>query len=284
MRLKRKTKSIISGILCVGLIAGVLAGAIALFGGSTKTVSSFEFSVGAIDENGNHIKNSKQAIYTEDLIECQALTIEADYEADGTYQVFYYAQDKKFIGASDVMNTSDGLYEKGDTFQLARYCRIMITPAVPVDEDGNAEADFKIRFYEVYGYASDYTITVDKKQNYKFANLDSVFVWDDTNTGKYYKNNLSILLEMPTYTPSEIIEVSGKKEVIIYFSSVDASDAYSQLCVADESGDIVDTINFSVENCVVEGNLYSYKYELSEAATHVVLNAKKTVDYLIFVL
>ena len=215
MRLKRKTKSILTGILSVGLIAGILAGAIALFGGTTKTVSSFEFSVGAIDENGNHIKNSKQAIYTEDLIECQGLTIEADYEADGTYQVFYYDSDKRFIGSTDTMRTSDGVYSKNDTFVTAKYCRIMITPATPVDEDGKVEENFKIRFYEVHGYANDYTITVDKKQNFK---LNNYFVAVEDIIDKCYVGSNGVLLEIRTnegFGISEKIDVTAMKELKI---------------------------------------------------------------------
>lgn len=163
MRISKKTKSIISGILLVAIIAGVLALAGSLLGKETKTISSTEFSVGGINAQGNYVE-SKTSIYTKDMFECQGLTIEPDFEATGTYQVFYYDENKNFMGATEDFNAADGVYTKGSAFPFAVYARIMITPAVPTDEDGNIEENFKIRFYEVVGYANDYTITVNKKQ------------------------------------------------------------------------------------------------------------------------
>ena len=177
--MRRKTKSIISGIVLVALVAGVLALAVSLLGKDTKSIGSGKFDVGAINAEGVYVKNDR-SIYTKDLIECQGLSIEPDFEATGTYQVFYYGANKNFIGSTEVMNAEDGVYNKGTTFPLAKYCRIMITPDVPLDEDGNEEENFKIRFYQVAGYANDYNITVNKKQNYKAPNL---FVYDETKVG-----------------------------------------------------------------------------------------------------
>ena len=168
MRISKKTKSIISGILLVAIIAGVLALAGSLLGKETKTISSTEFSVGGINAQGNYVE-SKTSIYTKDMFECQGLSIEPDFEATGTYQVFYYDSNKNFIGATDELNAEDGVYSLSNSPMYAKavYARIMITPDVPVDEDGDVVEDFKIRFYEVASYAGDYKITVNKDQKYK---------------------------------------------------------------------------------------------------------------------
>ena len=57
MRISKKTKSIISGILLVAIIAGVLAFAGSIFGSETKTISSTEFSVGGINDQGNYVES-----------------------------------------------------------------------------------------------------------------------------------------------------------------------------------------------------------------------------------
>ena len=117
----------------------------------------FAFTRGCIDANGSYVK-SNTSIYTEDMFECQGLTIEPDFKASGTYQVFYYAADEMFIGATEEMNANDPAYVKGDTFPLAKYCRVLITP------DNGGDGDFSVKFYNVTSYANDYTITVNKKQ------------------------------------------------------------------------------------------------------------------------
>lgn len=189
MRISKKTKSIISGILLVAIIAGVLALAGSLLGKETKTISSTEFSVGGINAQGNYVE-SKTSIYTKDMFECQGLSIEPDFEATGTYKVFYYDSNKNFIGATDELNAEDGVYTRGDDFVNAQYARIMITPDVPVDEDGNEVEDFKIRFYEVTSYASDYTITVNKEQK---GNVYSENLMKVKGYGLYENNGFTSL-------------------------------------------------------------------------------------------
>ena len=200
MKLRRKTKSIISGILLVAIIAGVLALAGSLLGSETKTISSTKFSVGGINEQGNYV-DSKTSIYTKNMFECQGLSIEPDFEATGTYKVFYYDENKNFVGATDELKAEDGAYTKGNNYTIGKYARVMITPDVPVDEDGNAEEDFKIRFYEVVRYADDYTITVDKKQNIKYSFNDYTALKLDEGkdinktTGNYYDSASNGLIE-----------------------------------------------------------------------------------------
>lgn len=189
-------KSIISVILAALVIFGAAAGIIALTNKETKNVSSLSFSVGGINAEGNYEKTDL-SIYTKDMFECQGLSIEPDFEATGTYKVFYYDSDKKFIGATNELNAEDGVYTKGDKFVVAQYARIMITPDVPVDEDGVEEEDFKIRFYEAMSYAGDYTITVSKEQT--FAYTDNLFQIDPSMDGQYWYG----LSEHTTLTPIE---------------------------------------------------------------------------------
>ena len=161
-------------ILVIGLLAALGIGAVVGIGAAltakTETVSALKFERGAIDSTGAFVE-SDTSIYTADYIECQGLRIEPDFDATGTYQVFYYNSNKQFVAATDVMNTSEKpVYDKGNTFAIAKYCKIVITPETPKDNDGYVVEDYKIKFYEVAGIAGKFNITVNKKQ----VNLDSV--------------------------------------------------------------------------------------------------------------
>jgi hypothetical protein len=131
----------------------------------TDSISALSFKVGAIGEDSNYVK-SETSIYTKDMFECQGLTIEPDFDASGTYQVFYYGEDKAFLAATDVMEANAGVYVKGEEFPLAKYARIVITPEVPTDDNGEAVEDFTISSVDVIRYVNDYTISVAKDQTF----------------------------------------------------------------------------------------------------------------------
>lgn len=162
-------------VLIITLVAvlgiGAIAGISTIAKNDKKTISSVAFSRGAIDDNGFYVE-SDNSIYTKDLIECQGLEIEPDFEAGGHYQVFYYNSNKSFIGATQFLDCqSNGVYVKGENFAFAKYCRIVITPATPKDDYGNTIEDYKIKFYEVAGIANKFSITVNKEQNYSVKNV-----------------------------------------------------------------------------------------------------------------
>ena len=228
-RTKNKWKSLLSGALAVLLLAGAVVGIASMMGKDTKTISSTAFSVGGINDEGNYVKTD-YSIYTKDMFECLGLTIEPDFEATGTYQVFYYDSNKAFLGATNAMNADDGAYAMGDTFTNARYARVMITPAVPVDEDGIAEEDFRIRFYESASYAKDYTITVNKEQKYKAKDRVVTFEVENFKVANFTE---SYLLEDCTETLAnraiinKYIPVSGNDVVI----TCDSDDYTYKYCV-----------------------------------------------------
>ena len=177
-----KWKSVLCYVLLGALSLAALAGVGSLFNRDTKTISPSVFSVGSLDQNGRYME-SDLSIFTEDLIECKGLCIEPDFKnVSGSFQVFYYGEDKAFIGATEVLNAADGVYTRGDDFAAAVYCRIMITPEVPTDDEGNQVEDYKIRFWNVRGIANDYTITVDKDQT--ADEVADLFVADPSMKGK----------------------------------------------------------------------------------------------------
>ncbi len=153
-KVKFNVKNIVSIILAALVLVGVIAGIVAIANPpETKTISSTVFRVGGLNVNGEYIK-TKESIYTKDLIECQGLEIEPEFESNVEYQVFYYDYEKDFIRSTDVMTDS---YEKDE--DMAVYCRVVISPIPEEDEE------VKIYFWEVVGIANNLNITVNRKQD-----------------------------------------------------------------------------------------------------------------------
>ena len=278
---KIQWKKVLSAALAVLLLVGAVAGIATLAGKKTKTISSFAFDRGTINANGEFEK-SDTSIYTEDMFECQGLTIEPDFKASGTYQVFYYAVDKTFIGATDVINANDGIYNKGDTFEFAKYARILITPDASAYTDEGEE--FKIRFYEVTGYASDYTVTVNKKQTYVYG--ENLFKIDPAMDGKYWYG----LSDNPDFTPvadvmdsaSAFVDCSQYSRLLVYAPYVDPNFNFGYVTF----GNNLDNYKMATER--YEGGTSANDYVLTEieipqGATRFVINYRQSIKGSVFV-
>lgn len=269
-------------IISLALILGVgaIAGVSSLVKNEKTTLSSLEFKRGALNEKGFYIE-SDRSIYTKDLIECQGLEIEPDFETLGEYQVFYYDSDKQFLGMTNKINSqTDGVYVKGDNYRFAKYCRIVITPEVPKDEDGYVIDDYAIKFYEVAGIANKYKISVDKEQEYKW---NDVYVADESMVGKYYGDSLTDIREMGSYIPSEVFDLKGCKEIIVVVENFNQEDALAQLCFIDSNGSFVKTINFESDNIENESNFVYVTVTIPEGVTSAVLNGVYNNNYCIYV-
>ena len=275
LRRKLNLKSILSATLVCALLVGSVFGLTSVLGKKEKTISPFAFSQGAVNEKGIY-EESKTSIYTKELIECQGLTITPDFEASGTYQVFYYDENKNFIGATDDLNAEDGAYTKGNTFEIAKYARIMITPDVPTDENGKKVEDFKIRFYEVNGYAKDYTITVNKKQNFNFNNL---FKLDTTMVNKAWGLNEDYTLKVDDSNSDlatcEFIDVSKYDVVKMYVPLANASGPYMHIFVTEDHSYVEHKVNYTgYTSC---GNYAMYEFAVPEGAQFFVTSLPSVV-------
>ena len=153
---KRNLKRLISTVLVVVLVAALCGTLISVLTNAANTIHP-SFAVGALDNNGKHVAD-EQSIYTKKAFECVGLRIEPDFDAHVTYDVYYYDEDESFLLARK------GLSEVHDEdFPFAKYARIVIHPEAPV---GTAQKDFKIKWYQVTGYANSIKISVDRKQDY----------------------------------------------------------------------------------------------------------------------
>ena len=268
-RKKIKWKNLLSGALCLLLVIGAVMGITTLTAKETRTIRSTAFSVGGINDDGNYAKTDT-SIYTKDMFECQGLTIEPDFEATGTYQVFYYDSAKNFLGATQVMNAEDGVYTKGDTFPFAAYCRIMISPSVSVSEKEDEDV-FRIRFYEVSRYVKDYTICVSKEQSYWFAtDFDhssrtpgKTFSVDET-TNRIYEDS-----SVETVTAFSRFDVSKYSELAMQLQ-VTGGVGNGHLVFADENGCSVGTYSFTLGDgkVVADGSLLFDSIEIPKDAMY----------------
>ena len=253
-RRKFKWKNILSFVLVGVLLVGAVAGLGSVFNKDTKTISSSAFSVGGINAQGNYEKTDL-SIYTKDMFECQGLSIEPDFEATGTYKVFYYDSNKNFIGATDELNAEDGVYTKGDKFVLAQYARVMITPDVPTDEDGKEVEDFKIRFYEVTSYAGDYTITVSKEQ--KEMNLSENLFKNFKDNARPSADGVNQYTDHTGSSTCENIDVEDYSTVYIVGAS-----APTALAIYDKDGakvEIITSANLPLVDGVVTLDMSKYE-------------------------
>lgn len=264
---KGSIKSILLAVLVGALILGSVSGIVAFFNRDTTTVSTLlSFDLGALDASGIHT-NSTTSICSKDLIECKGLCIEPDFEAKGTFQVFYYDQVKKFISSTEVMNAQDGIYKMGTDIPLARYCRIVITPD-PVDENGEYIDDFEIHWYQVAKYAGQYTITVNRDQSVKLKNL---FKADATMMHSVYvlpTESFSLETESRIYSCAiRKIDVTDIIQLTVVCDT-DVTEGMSEYFWLDENEEVIDSGDHlgSVESLILdvpEGAVYfvcNYKF------------------------
>ena len=175
---KRKIKNLLSFVLFIFVFVAIISVISSITTKETKEISSLSFSVSGVDDNGKLIKSDK-TLANEELFECQGLMIEPDFESNVKYEVYYYREDKSFIGKTNVLTSE---YEKRMTFDNAKYARILIIPEL--------ESGETIKFYEPIKYAKDLKITVYKNQEFEapLVNLtpNMKLLFDDaSNVGKY---------------------------------------------------------------------------------------------------
>ena len=142
-----------------------------------KISSLTSFARGGLDSNGKFI-DTKKSIYTKEAFGCQGLRVEPNFEFIGTYDVYYYDYDGKFIEAKKGIQ---GVYD--EDYPLAKLARIVINPELEKGED-------KIAWYGVSSLAKKFEITVDKDQAWRYESenlytadnvtLNSGFVFDNS--------------------------------------------------------------------------------------------------------
>ena len=153
MRLNRKNRKILFCIVAVLLVA--LTGKVTVLAIqmnkqiTTKSVSALtDYDIGTLDANGK-VTKSTENIYLKDYITTDGLKVTIKEKADIQYKLYFYTEDKTFVSASSAWLTADF---DGTVPATAKYVRIVIDPT----EDSEVSA------LEVFGYASQLTVTYNK--------------------------------------------------------------------------------------------------------------------------
>lgn len=130
---KRKMKSIISAVVAIVIILGCAAGAVAIFGNKTKSISP-TFSAGSLDLAGQYVENN-ETLYTKELVDCLGMKVTPDFEYEGEYQIFWYNHDGIYLGCEE--KTAEAF--RDDVPSIARYCRIVLFPDLTEAKENLAE-------------------------------------------------------------------------------------------------------------------------------------------------
>ena len=201
-------KGIIAGVVAVVVIIGAIAGIAALTKNTTKTIGSGAFKVGDLNANGEYAA-SEQTVYTEQAFDCRGLRVESNFEFKGTYDVYYYDNDGRFIEAVEDLK---GTYD--EDYPFAVKARIVVNPEIP---DGVKASEFKINFWEVAKYASSIKITVDKDQSEIYDFVD-----------QYDAENVSTGVDFGTLTKGEVLELTEDgNETVKITEKISVSEDYS---------------------------------------------------------
>ena len=95
---KRKIswKKLLSAIAVVVILLGTVAAIRSCTKDETKTISASAFSRGGLDENGEYVETNA-SLYTPEAIACRGLKIVPDFDAQFTYDVYYYDYQDNFV-------------------------------------------------------------------------------------------------------------------------------------------------------------------------------------------
>lgn len=179
-----KPKSKWRGIVGVVVIIAALIAACAVFvgfsGKDTEKISASAFSRGDLNSSTGEYLPSETSVYTKKAFKCLGLRVEPDFEFNGTYDVYYYTSDERFL---EVKLNLSGVYTE-DYPPLAQLARVVVHPVFEEDED-----DEKINFWEESKYAKMVTVTVNKEQKNIYAGSVNLYDEDSCKVGKNFKED-----------------------------------------------------------------------------------------------
>ena len=273
-------KRIVSAILVSVLVASLGGALISFAVRDSKTISLSSFSVGGLNENGEYIADDK-SIYTKDAFECIGLRVQPDFESQVTYDVYYYDYDERLVHVEKGLSS---VYD--EDFPLAQYCRIVIHPEIP---EGTSASDFKIKWYQVRGYADDVKITVDRKQEYLYGNCVNLYNDDNAVRGKGFGGAVGAKIEfidnVNSAKCSEEISIDANcKFVDVYVRNREmAAMSSSTVVITSDDGIVIasNSVNTSDYNA---GEWVKYSLEIPDGYDDVSLYTKmyETLECYIF--
>ena len=253
-RRRMSTKQLISLILGILLTMGCVFGAVNFFGADTRTISPSAFSVGGLNASGEYV-DQESTIFTEDLIECQGLTITPDLKTTSYYKVFLYGHDKQFIESTEALRS---IYKLTNT--SAQYCRIVIYP------QNTTEDDATLNFFDIWGVAKEFKIEVNRKQSFKVKDY-----FEPAKTNKVATSVYGEYVEKNGYGASKMANIEGLTELTVLYDFAQP-EAIEILFFTEVEGEEVTYTYVSTVTTEVESTVETVT--IPSGATHMIVNYK----------
>ncbi len=114
----------------------------------TKELSSYSYTIGAVDEEGKIDKDEKSSITSDELKAKDLVSIEIEEDAEVTVSVYWYDEDGDLLKVDVVTDGTPVAPEGAETFRVE---------IEPTDDD-----DGKIGAFEKGSYAKLVTVTLKK--------------------------------------------------------------------------------------------------------------------------
>lgn len=215
MKMKRKTKDLITKIVSVALVVATVVGIGALIGHFVsnkadedgRVIINPSYEIGGLTAYGKY-KETKESIYTKEAFKCDGLNIEPQFDSTITYQVFFYDGLGNFIDSSASL---DGYYTE-EIPTGSSYARIVITPKWDKD---TKDDDKKINIFQVNKYAKQLTVKVNAEQR------DDVKKFQDS-LEEYTEVELSVLGQ-GIYTMETLSFSSNSQSPWYFYDVIDLS-------------------------------------------------------------
>lgn len=277
-------RRVLSFVLIIALVMAAVGLIVHVVNDDREEISSLTaFSRGSLDSTGKYV-DVKTSIYTEEAFGCRGLRVEPSFEFIGTYDVYYYDYDGKFIEAKRGLQ---GVYD--EDYPLAKLARIVINPELDSGDD-------KIPWYSVTTLAKKFEITVDKDQTwiYDTANLydDAKALYDynfymgadgsdvANTTGDVY---LPLVEFEGCKVSEEIPLVEGCGKYDIYYRFTELTDMYTFNVVATSEGKILKSvIKHSLSAEIGEWIMVTIEVPNDETADHLRVRMANCAECYIF--
>lgn len=161
MRLRRKTKDLIFGIVSVVVLVGLCLGIIGLVknlksNDGLKKVN-LDWEVGSINNLGKGIEDEGK-LYTKDSFNCFGLETHLEFGSTVKYQVYFYNEDDNYINkCTDILEETSDI----EVPLEAKKARIVLIPIWNDDVDID---DQKIKFTNKAKFTKQLSVFVAKEQ------------------------------------------------------------------------------------------------------------------------
>ena len=151
---KHKASDMVKWVIVFLLIIGLIATTVTLFVKLDRQTTVTEigaeaYTIAALDDSGEQV-DGDTSIVTRNAFTVDGLAVAIEDDATVAYALYFYDADGEFVSKTDSLSADFD----GNIPDNAESAKIVITPTA--DEDG------KVTLTEVFGYAGQVTVTVNR--------------------------------------------------------------------------------------------------------------------------